>query len=585
MKVTQLILSIHITTSEGALKRNPEVLVGNLPVGFQLRQPTIVDEPKTWIIHHNADYTHYSLYAKNVVVAPGVIGDASFNLLLPIDRKIERFTVLEVLNAVEGMWGKAKGVILHEEFEHYIAQIPLAGRELFFPEMRGEKPAAHCIANKNQLGAMLNFSRYPILATVSCLELGHECDTTINLGIPQKVKPAPVSETPPSVSSIPTPALEVTDSVSQPLSSLLEKEEAVPPPMVPVIEETESVSPPPFQISDNSVPVSPSVLTNVSKEDKATKTDVAQKLNSTPLPPPIQELSSLQKQEEVVTPPPVDAKSKTGKPSCGCIFFISFALIASLISTICIGWCSGHENSSYLYEDTAAIQHSDITDSLRMDSLVRCSISRASLMDTVAPDYSESVYLGEHEYVDLGLSVKWATCNVGADRPEDYGDYFAWGETRTKSYYAWVTYQWCRDSFNNLTKYNSESDYGSVDYKTKLESSDDAAHAHWGGPWRMPTRDEFTELCERCDWIWTTLNGVNGYRVKSKRNDRSIFLPAAGCCFENRLVSVGESVSYWSSSLSTILMQDAWSLTFDSSNVGGGSCSRDFGRSIRPVCP
>ena len=86
-----------------------------------------------------------------------------------------------------------------------------------------------------------------------------------------------------------------------------------------------------------------------------------------------------------------------------------------------------------------------------------------------------------YAYVDLGLSVKWATCNVGASKPEDYGDYFAWGETTTKSTYNWSTYKYCKGAYNNLTKYNTSSGYGSVDNKTTLELSDDAARANWGG--------------------------------------------------------------------------------------------------------
>ncbi|MCQ2319676.1 MAG: hypothetical protein MJZ90_12290 [Bacteroidales bacterium] len=101
-----------------------------------------------------------------------------------------------------------------------------------------------------------------------------------------------------------------------------------------------------------------------------------------------------------------------------------------------------------------------------------------------------------HEYVDLGLpsGLLWATCNVGADSPEDYGDYFAWGETETKSDYDWDTYKWCNGSYNTLTKYNTKSSYGTVDNKTTLELSDDAARANWGGSWRMPTEAEFQEL-------------------------------------------------------------------------------------------
>ena len=123
-----------------------------------------------------------------------------------------------------------------------------------------------------------------------------------------------------------------------------------------------------------------------------------------------------------------------------------------------------------------------------------------------------------HEYVDLGLSVKWATCNVGAVSPEDYGDYFAWGETEPKDFYAWSTYKWCNGSYDTLTKYCTDSKYGTVDNKTVLDLEDDAAHVNWGGDWRMPTKAEQDELYNNCTWEWTTQNGVNGYKVTSKIN-------------------------------------------------------------------
>ncbi|MDD6782411.1 MAG: hypothetical protein PUD89_05750, partial [Bacteroidales bacterium] len=101
-----------------------------------------------------------------------------------------------------------------------------------------------------------------------------------------------------------------------------------------------------------------------------------------------------------------------------------------------------------------------------------------------------------HEYVDLGLpsGLKWATCNVGATAPEAYGDYYAWGETTTKSTYEWSTYKWCDGSYDTQTKYCTSSSYGTVDNKTVLDLADDAARANWGGAWRMPTDEEWTEL-------------------------------------------------------------------------------------------
>ena len=174
---------------------------------------------------------------------------------------------------------------------------------------------------------------------------------------------------------------------------------------------------------------------------------------------------------------------------------------------------------------------------------------------------------GNHEYVDLGLSVKWATCNVGASKPEEYGDYFAWGETQPKSTYNWSTYKYCNGSYNTLTKYNNSSSYGTVDNKTQLELSDDAARANWGGSWRMPTRAEQGELRENCTWTWTTQNGVNGYKVTSKKNGNSIFLPAAGYRDVSSLSNAGSYGDYWSSSLFSGSPSRAYDLDFYSDIV------------------
>ena len=191
---------------------------------------------------------------------------------------------------------------------------------------------------------------------------------------------------------------------------------------------------------------------------------------------------------------------------------------------------------------------------------------------------------GTHEYVDLGLSVKWATCNVGASKPEDYGDYFAWGETKPKTTYNWSTYKWCNGSSFSMTKYNNSSSYGSVDDKTTLELRDDAARANWGGSWRMPTKAERDELREQCTWTWTTQNGVKGYQVTSKKNGNSIFLPAAGYRRGSSLSGAGSYGDYWSSSLNTGGPSYAYELRFHSDNVGRSFNDRDCGRSVRPVC-
>ena len=196
---------------------------------------------------------------------------------------------------------------------------------------------------------------------------------------------------------------------------------------------------------------------------------------------------------------------------------------------------------------------------------------------------------GEHEYVDLGLSVKWATCNVGASSPEDYGDYFAWGETEPKDYYDWSTYKWCNGSRDSMTKYCTESDYGQVDNKTTLDPEDDAAHVNWGGAWRMPTMEEMDELREKCtwtfcSWTFTTQNSINGYEVVGP-NGNSIFLPAAGIYSQQYLTyDNGLWGCYSSSSLHPSYDTYSYSIFFNPTTLFL-NFNREAGCSVRPVCP
>ena len=189
----------------------------------------------------------------------------------------------------------------------------------------------------------------------------------------------------------------------------------------------------------------------------------------------------------------------------------------------------------------------------------------------------------QYEAVDLGLSVKWATMNVGATSPEDYGGYYAWGEIEEKDVYSWSTYKWCNGSENTMTKYCTDSSYGTVDNKTVLDLEDDVAHVKWGGSWRMPTKAEQDELCNNCTWEWTTQNGVNGYTVTGP-NGNSIFLPAAGYRYGTEVYDRGSRGYYWSSSLSSNGSNGAYDLDFFNGSYGWGSYYRYSGRSVRPVC-
>ncbi|MCQ2245851.1 MAG: DUF1566 domain-containing protein [Bacteroidaceae bacterium] len=183
-----------------------------------------------------------------------------------------------------------------------------------------------------------------------------------------------------------------------------------------------------------------------------------------------------------------------------------------------------------------------------------------------------------HDWVDLGLSVKWATCNVGASKPEDYGGYYAWGETSTKSEYTWGN---CFDCFDDSG--DSWSVY-KIGGKTKLEpnSGHDTARQNWGGTWRMPTIKELEELNSKCTWKWTTKGGHNGYVVTGP-NGNMIFLPAAGYRYGTSSYGVGEDGYYWSSTLSSSDSNYAQGLYFDSGNHGTDYYCRRDGQSVRPV--
>ena len=190
-----------------------------------------------------------------------------------------------------------------------------------------------------------------------------------------------------------------------------------------------------------------------------------------------------------------------------------------------------------------------------------------------------------HEAVDLGLpsGLKWASYNVGATKPEEYGGYYAWGETEEKSDYDWDTYKYCHGTYDSMTKYCTDSRYGTVDNKTTLEPADDVATVKWGGAWRMPTIEEQDELRNNCTWTWTTLNGVNGYRVTGP-NGKSIFLPAAGYRDGTEVYDRGSHSLYWSSSLGISGCNDAYNLNLNSGNYAWGCSYRIFGSMVRPVC-
>ena len=210
-----------------------------------------------------------------------------------------------------------------------------------------------------------------------------------------------------------------------------------------------------------------------------------------------------------------------------------------------------------------------------------CAITIKDLKAKALPLSSPTSYHRNHGYVDLGLSVMWATCNVGASNPEDFGDYFAWGETKPKSTYDWSTYKWCQGTENTQTKYCIHADFGTVDNKTTLDMSDDAAHKNWGGEWRMPTYSEWLELIDEdnCTILFMTQNGVTGCKFVSKINGNSIFLPAAGCIKGNKNEDIEKKCCYSAGNNGSILNSEDYEIFID-----GGKGEREIGLSVRPVC-
>ena len=202
------------------------------------------------------------------------------------------------------------------------------------------------------------------------------------------------------------------------------------------------------------------------------------------------------------------------------------------------------------------------------------------------------------KYVDLALpsGTKWATCNLGATKPEEPGYYYAWGETKPKASYDWTTYKWMqkgKSSWKNITKYtfadgktdaiwyDSEGNFIG-DGKTTLEPENDAATVKLGAPWRTPTADDIRELINNCNWEWTEINGVKGYKVIGT-NDNFIFLPAAGYRVESELKNVDILGSYLSSSLYTGNCSCIYNLYFLKESINCPNDDRYFGNSVRAV--
>ena len=214
----------------------------------------------------------------------------------------------------------------------------------------------------------------------------------------------------------------------------------------------------------------------------------------------------------------------------------------------------------------------------KITCLIMCAVSCAMVAQTTGEEAG-------HTWIDMGLpsGIKWASVNIGANRPQDAGSYYAWGETTSKTSYRWATYAHGA-GYNSLTKYSN------ADGIMSLDATDDAATSTWGGTWRMPTKAEWEELQANCDWAWTDdydQTGVAGYVVASKSSEASLFLPAAGCRYANQFNEKGVHGYYWSSSLyqTSTYCGSAYQLQFTQVYAKPDwNYASYYGSSVRGVC-
>lgn len=238
-------------------------------------------------------------------------------------------------------------------------------------------------------------------------------------------------------------------------------------------------------------------------------------------------------------------------------------------------------NVTYNYDDysiTLSVRKVDKLDLDKLQIMLDEALEKET-RESLNEFLNKNLNTNGHEYVDLGLpsGTLWATCNVGAIKPEYPGLYFAWGETEPKEVYNWQTYKF-NNTTHNLSKYNH------TDSLETLLPEDDAATVNMGGDWHMPTKKQLEELTANTTIIWTTMNGVNGRLFTSKTNGNTLFVPAAGYRFDDSVSNEGSGAYVWNSSLSVAYPSSAWILYFNSSNMSVYSNgARCLGRSVRGV--
>ena len=247
---------------------------------------------------------------------------------------------------------------------------------------------------------------------------------------------------------------------------------------------------------------------------------------------------------------------------------------------------AGYENASKLYSDLFVI-HAIQTYKNKANTLKQKANAIIAQQKKTERERAKT-YVNGHRAVDMGLSVRWADCNVGASASDDSGNYYAWGETTTKASYNRQTYKFYSNS-TWVLKYCTMSDYGNVDNKLVLDYQDDAASANWGERWSTPTKEQWEELANssKCTWEWMTTMRVPGYRVTSKITGNSIFIPTTGYLTPAGYQH-GEMGLYWTSSLYPNIWKKSYGAAyrFDmrQTSFATGSDSRHNGRAIRAVC-
>lgn len=211
------------------------------------------------------------------------------------------------------------------------------------------------------------------------------------------------------------------------------------------------------------------------------------------------------------------------------------------------------------------------------NGLVRFDVSKVEYVTFIKDDFVD---------LDLPSGTLWASCNIGASSPEQYGFYFAWGETEEKNDYSWLTYRYCKGTYDSLTKYCTAEYYGTFDGLDALEDADDAAAMTWGSPWKVPSMEQFDELMnpENTTVKKTFQDDVYGMLITSKRNGESIFLPAAGIRMDTDLINDGSRAYYWSRDVVRVDNFLARDFSFTTtSNTPNDTKNRCYGLSIRPV--